>query len=171
MWRQRLKVPILIVVIPLAAIALHLAVIRPLIGLALTGSKEYVYRSYAWGNSDIFDYEKFPWRPVENAAPSFQFKAASADEAFVPPEGFEALLEASGTTAFLIIQDDVLTYERYLNGFQRELVVHFLLRRQVLQLGPDRSGPRRGPDRQRERHRRHLPPGAQRPGPRRPNPS
>lgn len=120
MWRERLKVPILIVVIPLAAIAVHMAVIRPLVGLALSGSRDYVYRAYVWGDSDIFDYEKFPWRPVDNAAPSFQFRPASAAEAFSPPEGFEALLEASGTTAFLVIRDDTLLYEDYFNGFQRD---------------------------------------------------
>jgi CubicO group peptidase (beta-lactamase class C family) len=120
MWRERLKVPILIVGIPLAAILVHVVLLRPLIGLALTGSKEYVYRAYVWGDSDIFDYGKFPSRPIENAAPAFQFKSASPAEAFVTPEGFEVMLAASGTTAFLVVRDDTLLYERYFNGFQRD---------------------------------------------------
>ena len=120
MWRQRLKVPVLVVVLPLAAIAVHMAVIRPLVGLALTGSKDYVYRAYVWGESDIYDYEKFPFRLIANAAPSVPFRPASVDEAFDPPEGFEALLEASGTTAFLVLRDETLLYERYFNGFERD---------------------------------------------------
>jgi CubicO group peptidase (beta-lactamase class C family) len=120
MWRERLKVPILIIVIPLAAIAVHMAVLRPIIGLALTGSKDYVYRPYVWGDSDIFDYEKFPSRPVQNAAPTFHFAEASPEEAFVPQAGFEDLLAASGTTAFLVLRDDTLLYEGYFSGFQRD---------------------------------------------------
>jgi CubicO group peptidase (beta-lactamase class C family) len=120
MWRERLKVPLLIVAIPLAAIAVHIVVLRPLIGLAITGSKDYVYRAYVWGDSDIYDYEKFPSRPIQNETPTFHFKPASAAEAFVPPDGFEELLEASGTTAFLIVRDDTLLYEGYFNGFQRD---------------------------------------------------
>jgi CubicO group peptidase (beta-lactamase class C family) len=120
MWRERLKVPILTIVIPLAAIAVHIVVLRPLIGLALTGSKEYVYRAYAWGDSDIFDYEKFPSGAVQNAAPAFHFKSASPAETFVPPDGIEDLLGASGTTAFLVVRDDTLLHEGYFNGFQRD---------------------------------------------------
>lgn len=120
MWRERMKVPILIVVIPIATILVQLFLIRPLLGLALSRSPDYVYRAYVWGESDIQDYEKFPSRPIENTAPAFHFKPASPAEAFVPPEGFEALLEASGTTGFLILRDDTLLYEGYFNGFERD---------------------------------------------------
>ena len=120
MWRERLKVPILIVVIPLAAIAIQVLLLRALFSLVLTGSSDYVYRSYVWGASDIQDYEKFPSRPVLNAPPVFQFQTASSANKFVQPENFEAMLAASGTTAFLIIQDDVLIYEGYFNGFERD---------------------------------------------------
>jgi len=120
MWRERMKVPILIVVIPIAAILVQLLLIRPLLGLALSRSPDYVYRAYVWGESDIFDYEKFPSRPIQNGAPAFHFKEASPAEAFAPPEGFEALLADSGTTAFLVLRDDTLLYEGYFNGFQRD---------------------------------------------------
>jgi len=108
------------VVIPIAVILVRLLLLRPLLGLALSRSPEYVYRAYVWGDSDIFDYEKFPSRPIENAAPAFHFKQATPAEAFVPPEGFEAMLEASGTSGFLILQDDRLLYEAYFNGFERD---------------------------------------------------
>lgn len=120
MWRERLKVPILIVVIPLVAIAIQVYLLRALFSLALTGSRDYVYRSYVWGASDIQDYQKFPSRPVLNAPPAFQFQPAIAADRFVPPDGFETMLAASGTTSFLIIQDDVLRYEGYFNGFERD---------------------------------------------------
>ena len=120
MWRERIKVPVLIVVIPIAVIVVHLLVIRPLVALVLTRSPEYIYRSYVWGDSDIYDYEKFPSRPIQNAAPAFHFKEASPAEAFVPPEGFGVMLEASGTTGFLILRDDTLLYEGYFDGFERD---------------------------------------------------
>jgi hypothetical protein len=78
MWRERLKVPILIIATPLAVLTLHVAHIRPLLGLALTCSKEHVDRSYAWGDTDILGFDKFPSRPVQNAAPAFHFKSVSA---------------------------------------------------------------------------------------------
>jgi CubicO group peptidase (beta-lactamase class C family) len=120
MWRRKLKVPLLIILIPLGLVLLHFVLVRPLIGWALSGSREYVYRAYAWGDSDIFDYEKFPFREIQNAGEPFRFKQALTSEGWLPPEGFDRLLEASGTTAFLAVRDDTLLYEGYFNGFQRD---------------------------------------------------
>jgi len=94
--------------------------IRPVVAMILSGSPEYAYRSYVWGASDIQDYEKFPYRDVLNAPPAFQFEPASPSEAFQPPQGFEKLLDKSGSTAFLIIKDDKILYEKYFNGFARD---------------------------------------------------
>lgn len=107
----------LVVVLLILAI---LFVLRPVLALILSRSPQYAYRTLLWGESDILDYEKFPYREVQNSPPTFYFRQASASEVFDAPPGFEDLLEKSGTTAFLIIQDDKILFEKYLNGFARD---------------------------------------------------
>jgi hypothetical protein len=70
---------------------------------------------------------KFPFRDIQNAPPAFQFKPAASSEAFDSPPGFEELLAESGTTAFLIIQDDQILYEKYFNDFARDSWFVFLV--------------------------------------------
>jgi hypothetical protein len=36
----------------------------------------YTARTVAWGESDVLDYQKFPQRTVDNAAPAFAFRRA-----------------------------------------------------------------------------------------------
>src|SRR5512141_1410212 len=120
MQKKEIKTLVLIVAIPILILLVQIYTIRPIVAMILSGSPEYAYRSYVWGASDIQDYEKFPYREINNAPPSFQFQQAAAVEAFQPPQGFEDLLSKSGTTAFLIIQDDTLLYEKYFNGFKRD---------------------------------------------------
>lgn len=99
-------------------------------GLALLFQPpEYVYRAVFWGDSDITDYEKFPARDVQNSPPVFQFTENSSSELFTTIEvqtvrathtvDLDAFLEETGTTAFIVIQDDAVVYEQYFNGFQR----------------------------------------------------
>ncbi len=91
---------------------------------------EYVYRAVFWGDSDITDYEKFPAREIQNSPPVFQFAENLSPEIFATIEvttnnftrinDFDTFLEETGTTAFIVIQDDAVLYERYFNGFQRD---------------------------------------------------
>jgi CubicO group peptidase (beta-lactamase class C family) len=118
--RKLIKIIILVIAIPILALLTQIFLIRPIVALIVSGSPEYAYRSYVWGASDIRDYEKFPYRDIQNAPPVFQFKTAAAGGGFQSPAGFEDLLAKSGTTAFLIIKDDTLLYEKYFNGFQRD---------------------------------------------------
>jgi CubicO group peptidase (beta-lactamase class C family) len=120
MRKRVMKTVILVIIVPILLLLAQLFVIRPILAFILTGSPEYAYRSYVWGASDIQDYEKFPFRDIQNAPPTFQFKQASSSEAFQSPQGFEDILARSGTTAFLIIHDDTILFEKYFNGFARD---------------------------------------------------
>src|SRR5687767_8484617 len=87
----------------------------------------YLTRTIFWRESDYKDLEKFPARTIHNAPPVFRFDKLPADnpyasqiEAIASDSGngsLEDYLNASGTTAFLVIHDDELLYERYFNGY------------------------------------------------------
>ena len=86
----------------------------------------YLTRSIFWGESDYKDLEKFPARTIHNAPPTFRFDKLPTDNPYASQieaiardsadGSLEDYLEASGTTAFLVIHDDKLLYERYFNG-------------------------------------------------------
>jgi CubicO group peptidase (beta-lactamase class C family) len=87
----------------------------------------YLARTIFWGESDYKDLEKFPSRTVHNAPPVFHLDElpmgnpyASQIEAIAREGGngsLEDYLDASGTTAFVVIQDDKVLYERYFDGY------------------------------------------------------
>ena len=96
----------------------------------------YLTRTIFWRESDYKDLERFPAATVHNAPPAFRFNKLPADN----PYAFqiEAIgnrttngslvdyLQASGTTAFLVVHDDDLVYERYFNGYnERSLNTSF----------------------------------------------
>jgi CubicO group peptidase (beta-lactamase class C family) len=96
----------------------------------------YLTRAIFWRESDYKDLERFPAATVHNAPPTFHFNELPADN----PYAFqiEAIgnhstngslvdyLQSSGTTAFLVIHDDELVYERYFNGYnERSLNTSF----------------------------------------------
>lgn len=93
----------------------------------------FLARAIAWGPSEVRDYLKFPDRPITNGAPNFQFKQAS--EPWTPPIieytsegearrlGLEEMLDATNTTSFIVIKDDVILYEGYFNGYRRDSIV------------------------------------------------
>jgi CubicO group peptidase (beta-lactamase class C family) len=93
----------------------------------------YLTRSVFWGESDYKDLEKFPARTVHNGSSAFRFDRLPADNPYasqIEPIGrdvnkgsLEDYLETSGTTAFLVIHDDKLLYERYFNGYD-ETAIH-----------------------------------------------
>src|SRR5215208_1102509 len=96
----------------------------------------YLARAIFWGESDYKDPEKFPARTIHHAPPTSRFVTLPADNPYASQ--IEAIgnrstngslvdyLEASGTTAFLVIHDDELVYERYFNGYnERSLNTSF----------------------------------------------
>jgi len=86
----------------------------------------YLTRTIFWRESDYKDLEKFPARTIHNAPPVFRFDKLPADNPYASQieaiasdssnGSLEDYLDASGTTAFLVIHDDKLLYERYFNG-------------------------------------------------------
>lgn len=96
-------------------------------------------RAIAWGDSDVGDHRRFPLRVVENAAPRFDFAAPTVAEIerYAPAlrtvtterngrsvtEDLAVFLRRTQTVAFLIVKDDVLLYEAYLYGHDRESTV------------------------------------------------
>jgi len=87
----------------------------------------YLTRTIFWRESDYKDLEKFPARTIHNAPPTFRFDELPADNPYASQieaiardssnGSLEGYLDASGTTAFLVIHDDELLYERYFNGY------------------------------------------------------
>jgi CubicO group peptidase (beta-lactamase class C family) len=96
----------------------------------------YLTRAIFWRESDYKDLERFPAATVHNAPPTFHFNELPADNHYASQ--IEAIgnrstngspvdyLQSSGTTAFLVIHDDELVYERYFNGYnERSLNTSF----------------------------------------------
>lgn len=82
-------------------------------------------RAIAWGDSNVDDYARFPSRTFEaSAAPvTFDQVAGSPLEGFrwvETGETLESVLEATETTAFIVLHGDDLLYEGYFNGSNRE---------------------------------------------------
>jgi len=87
----------------------------------------YLTRSIFWGESDYKDLERFPARTIHNAPPTFRFDELPADNPYASQiaaigrdssnGSLEDYLEASGTTAFLVVHDDELLSERYFDGY------------------------------------------------------
>ena len=93
----------------------------------------FLARDMAWGDSDVLDYQKFPARGVDNAAPVFKLKARPSPELFktlkytvngeVTEAGFDDFLRSTNTTSFIVIKNDEILYERYFNGYERDSIV------------------------------------------------
>jgi CubicO group peptidase (beta-lactamase class C family) len=90
----------------------------------------YVYRAVFSGDSAITDYQKFPSRDIQNLPPVFEFAEKPSSDFITTIEyqlggvkkvdDLEGFLVKTGTTAFIVIQDDTILYENYFNGFQRD---------------------------------------------------
>jgi CubicO group peptidase (beta-lactamase class C family) len=93
-------------------------------------TQTYIGRWMTWRASDIMDYEKFPSYPFAASHSPFKFKS-DADTAIenlevtVKDEIKQPLfkvLRDSETTAFLVIENDLIVMESYLNGYTRESI-------------------------------------------------
>jgi CubicO group peptidase (beta-lactamase class C family) len=107
---------------------LVLAFVMVVVGY-LSAPRFYLTRAIFWGESDYKDPEKFPARTIQNAPPVFRLDElpaanpyASQIEAIARESGngenLVDYLDASGTTAFLVIHDDKVLYERYFDGYE-----------------------------------------------------
>jgi CubicO group peptidase (beta-lactamase class C family) len=113
-------------------------------------SNQFIYagRYIFWNTPGIEDYKKFPYRTIENAPPPFHIKDnKEAQERYSGQlktieygEGKEQktvqldeFLRVNGTSAFIIIRNDAILYEKYFNGLNRSsIVTSFSLTKSVL---------------------------------------
>jgi CubicO group peptidase (beta-lactamase class C family) len=106
--------------------SLLLLVVVALVGYLLAPNF-YLTRTIFWGESDYRDLEKFPARAIHNGSSTFRFDELPANNPYasqvedIAREGsddsLEDYLRTSGTTAFLVVHDDKVLYERYFNGY------------------------------------------------------
>jgi CubicO group peptidase (beta-lactamase class C family) len=93
----------------------------------------YLTRAIFWRESDYKDLERFPARAIHNAPPTSRLDQLPADNPYAARiesiantyndgGGFESYLDSSGTTAFLVVHDDKLLYERYFDGYDETSV-------------------------------------------------
>jgi CubicO group peptidase (beta-lactamase class C family) len=114
-----------------AGLLLVLALVIVVAGYVLAPNF-YLTRTIFWRESDYKDLEMFPARTIHNARPVFRFDKLPADNPYASQieaiasdssnGSLEDYLDASGTTAFLVIHNDKLLYERYFNGYDERSV-------------------------------------------------
>ena len=102
-----------------------------LLGISLNSC--HVGRFFIYNFSDIKDYKKFPEAEVARGEETFEFVQASDQPGRLHlPEkwpikdkryGFAEAMEKSKTVAFIVIRNDSILYEEYLNGYDRESIV------------------------------------------------
>jgi CubicO group peptidase (beta-lactamase class C family) len=90
-------------------------------------------RWVAWKSSGVDDYLLFPYHTVNRSPSVFTFDRHN--EGFPikdityqvngkpQTENLDALLDKTGTTAFLVIKGDTILYENYFNGYRRDSIV------------------------------------------------
>ena len=76
---------------------------------------EYVNRLLRWGDSDVYDYQKFPERPLEISDSPFEFSLKLDEERIRTQletasgtDDFDSFLADHRTQAFIVIQNDAI---------------------------------------------------------------
>jgi hypothetical protein len=102
---------------------------------ALSTDTSKLARMIVWQGEDVLDHQRFPARPIEAQPPTFSFRSAPGGYEFpvetvpvredggVVERDLEGFLRSTGTLAFLVIREDTLLYETYLNGYGRHSTV------------------------------------------------
>ena len=109
-----------------------------LCGAVLLGSScttFYLGRIVVWNAPTNREYDRFPVRSIANGPTAFHFEEdAEAEQQFLESleairytcglqpriAKLETLLRNTGPTAFIVIRDDVILYERYFHGYERD---------------------------------------------------
>ncbi len=121
------------VTIAIGALAAILLLIGVTWALASPDQALYLAREMAWDGATVWDYQKYPQRPIHNAPTAFHFAQNASPQLFqsvaypsgsqVVPAGFDQFLAANHTTSFIVIQDGAILYEKYFNGYGRNSIV------------------------------------------------
>jgi CubicO group peptidase (beta-lactamase class C family) len=100
-----------------------------LIGALLTYPPVYVYRVFAWRDSDAFDWQKFPEHRLEAAPTPYTFNTAPNERVtglfsrLAGVDDWNAFLEENQTQALIVIQDGTVLFENYYNDTNRDSIV------------------------------------------------
>ncbi len=104
----------------------------------------YVYRVFVWQESDYDDYTRFRTTPVLKDEWLFEFQNATFSqkdnfisdfESLSPGSSLESFLTETNTYAFIVIRNDTLLFEKYLDGHSREsLQTSFSTTKSILSL-------------------------------------
>jgi beta-lactamase family protein len=104
------------------------------VAMSIFNSPTYAWRILRYGQSDIGDTRIFPERPIQNSSNySFIERGDQGTPSEVEyeyqgephTEALENLLRRTGTRAFLILKDDKLIYETYLESSRKEINTSF----------------------------------------------
>lgn len=97
----------------------------------------YLKRCIAWGPSDVEDYKRLPYHVVNNGTNIFNFKKNAQDDIIAALSkdmeykykgqakqigDIDKFLQDTNTTAFIVIKDDNILYEKYFNGYSRNSI-------------------------------------------------
>lgn len=123
--RKRTKFFIVVLAITVLLLVIYL--------LVSSRTDTFTGRWVAWKSSEVDDYLLFPFETIERPASTFYFEKSDQDfpisdinyefNGQAQNANLEALLEETGTSAFIVIQGDVVLYEKYFNGYQRDSIV------------------------------------------------
>ncbi len=127
-----LKTILKVVAILLGIIAALILVV--FIAMSITDSPTYAWRVLRYGQSDTQDYKIFPERSIANGSiPSFLPRGHLGTPSEVEytykgvthKQTIEELLKSTDTKAFLIVKDDKLIYETYINSSKNDIDTSF----------------------------------------------
>jgi CubicO group peptidase (beta-lactamase class C family) len=135
-WEAGMKTPSKLKVLGIGAGSFLLLALVALVVGYLSAPNLYLTRAIFWRESDYKDLQRFPARTIHNAPPVSRLDKLPADNPYAAQlaaignastnGSFENYLDSSGTTAFLVVKDDKLLYERYFNGYdERSLNTSF----------------------------------------------
>ena len=120
------------IVILLGAVTLFLVIL--FVALSIFNSPVYAWRILRYGQSDIGDKDIFPERAIANGEnisliprgdEGTPYEVKFVYEGETRTEVLDDLVQRTGTRAFLIIKDDQLIYENYLDSSREEINTSF----------------------------------------------
>jgi len=104
------------------------------IAMSITQSPAYAWRILRYGESDTQDYKVFPERLISNGSTSSllpkgdqgtPYKVEYPYNSRIRKEALDELLSRTDTKAFLIVKDDQLIFETYLNSSKDDIDTSF----------------------------------------------
>jgi hypothetical protein len=85
---------------------------------AILFSSCYLLRAYKFRNFELNSHEKLPSVSVQKGPATFVFANTTAKSDYARLKTYlDTMLVSTETAAFLVIRNDSILYENYLNGF------------------------------------------------------